>query len=756
VISDRRKALQAKFQLAARDRLGRLNVALPPLLEGTATPEAATEKATEALRELHTLKGDAKVVGLARANQVAHRLEDLLLFAKAKGFKLAQVESDLVFLGLDLLALIIEDGEEAPAAAPLWAQFSAGIELLLPSAPAPAAVARPAVPATAALPVAAAAAAAAAAPVTSPKLEPVTPGTGPQSAATGPTDARESYIRVPTRLVNQLTTLTAELLLRQTVVDKLVGEVGRLQKSFRLSTEGLAEARLTGPAAPADRSRGVLQALGRELGQVLGRMKQETFENQLQLRELQDRVRELRLRPVGEVLDRFPRLARDVARELGKRVRVEFSGLDVTVDEQVLERLEDPLLHLVRNAVDHGVELPAARLAAGKAEEGTLLLAARQVRGHVELWVEDDGGGLDVARVRAAAVRSGRISEAEAKLMSDEAAAELIFLPGLTTRSATTDVSGRGIGLDVVKQRVEALGGAVRVEGRPGKGTRFVLSVPVSVALSRALLFQAGDGLYALPSAAVVEVLRLPGSVVLPAGEGFSVPFGESRVPLHDLGEILGAGRISGQGDEVLVVVVQREEEVFALRVERLRGERELVQQPLDPFLSGLRLITASSVIDSGRIVLMLNVPELSRGLGRGHAAPRSAATPVARRRRRILVVDDSEVVRDLMVGLAAKLGWQVDEAVDGQDALQKIAIHAPDLIVTDIDMPVLDGIAMLERYRALADGKAPVLVLSTRGSLEDKQRAMAAGANAYLVKTAFSEAEFAQALQLLTGDAGG
>jgi two-component system chemotaxis sensor kinase CheA len=728
VSNERRKQLQAKFQLSARERLARLNRSLPALFNRPLQAELTAE----VLRDLHTLKGDAKVVGFPEVSSTAHRLEDLLAWAKARAFRLSAAEVDLTLEGVDLVSARV-DGTEGEAVDARWARFEQACSALLGGEAAAVAAPSPARPVTQA---------------------------PEQAAAAPPTAPEESYVRIRTALVGHMTSLTGDLLLRQGQMDKLIADLGRLQRAWRTAVEQYAEAPMDprskrrGRPAVAPQAAAHLAALGKELSTTVALARQEAFENHLELKNLHERVREMRLRQVGDVFERIPSAAREMARGLGKRVRVELTGIEVAVDQQVLDELEEPLLHLVRNTLDHGLESPEERRTAGKPEEGRLRLSARQLRNFVEVVVEDDGRGMDPVRLREAAVRKGLLSQAAVDALTDAAAVELIFLAGLTTRVEVTDLSGRGVGLDVVKKRVERLGGVVGVHSQPGHGVRFTMTVPVSVALSRALLFRSGDGLYAVPSTAVVEVLRVGPESIESAAGGRAVRLPSGLVPLHDVPTLLGEGPGREVGSTTTLIVVRREEEMVALAVEQLLGERELVQQPLNPFVSALRMISGSSVIDGGRLVLVMSVPELLREAGRRRGAVESTPEPVRARRLRVLIVDDSEVIRDLMVALAAKLGWDVEEAVDGQDALEKVERQRPDVVITDLDMPILDGIGFIERYRARHGAQTPVVVLSTRGSSEDKQRAMAAGANAYLVKSSFQESEFTSILKVLAGQA--
>ncbi len=778
--SERRKQLLARFRASAKERLTGLSRGV----QGLAREGNQPALADEVMRAIHTVKGDAKLVGLAEVNRLAHRVEDLLHWARAKEFRLAGGELDLLLHGLDLLSTMVE--EEAPVAPEKVESFYARVGAISDLAPASAsASASDAIPE---LPPArvidAGSTAGTAKPpsasvstrpptVEAPRVvisngdasQPTGDGTEPAVDASLTPGARretDAYVRVQTHHVRDLTVLAGDLLLRQSRMDKLIADLERLRRSWadaaadRERERDREGGRTTG-AKP--------KALVREMAATLTLAREELFENHLQLRSLHEHVREMRMRDVGEIFYRYPRAARELARELGKQVRVELHGVEVSVDQQVLDGLEEPLLHLVRNAIDHGIESPEARRSVGKAEEGLLTLSARQAGGVVEIEVADDGAGLDPAHIRATAIERGVIEKNEEY---DEAATlALLFRAGFSTRNEVTDVSGRGVGLDVVKRRVEDLGGLVSVRGRKGQGARFALSMPVSVALARALLFQAADGIYAIPSTSVVTALRFARSEIEPAADGYAFSFGGRRIPLRDLGSMLGMPRpLPAAGSaEITGLVVARGSEQVCLRADKLLGERQLVQEPLDPFVSGLKLVSGTSVIDSGRVVLVLNVPELMRS-AMGHAAfvapVSSSSAPgtlseesgLSAKTPRLLIVDDSEVVRDMLVALALRLGWEVDEAVDGQDALERCTRAMPDVVLTDLDMPVVDGFTFIQRFRARHSASVPVVVLSTRGAEEDKKRAMVCGATAYLVKANFSEHEFERTLRLVLGRA--
>lgn len=702
--SDRRRALIAKFRQSAREQVDLLDRAFVELEKRR--DDAAL--AGDVLRTVHTLKGDAKIVGFASVNQVAHRTEDVLLWAKGRGFDVPPEAADLIFQGFDLLRHLIAAEANDETRLPDIERFVGRAGELLASLPAPA-------------PGAALAA---------PKPE------APAAPARPAVDESEA-VRVPTRRLSTLTSLAGTLLVRQ---EQLEAAVGGLEAQRRRLERALVGA--TDDDEP--------EALLRGLGQGLAALRSEAFECRMQLLTLQEEVRQMRLRQIGDLFERYPRAVRDLARDQEKRIRVEISGSDVTVDKQVLDELDKVLLHLVRNAVDHGVEPPAARLQAGKPEEAALRLGARPVGGQIEVEVSDDGRGIDPSIIREVAVRRGVLDAAEAEALDDEALRRLVFQPGFSTREEATDVSGRGIGLDVVRQQVERLGGSVRLTSEPGKGTAFTLRLPVSLSLTQVLLVEAGGRTFALPALAVGAALRLRPEAAERSGEGRAIRVAGVPLPLVDLATLLGLPAGHATDADLDVAVVESGAYRVAVRVGRFRGQRAVVATALDRFLANVRVVSGTAEIEGGRRVLLLSVAELIGLAGRGMIG---AGAEEAIRRKRILVVDDSPIIREIMGPLLARLGYEVLEAVDGREGFARACEAEPDLVMTDLEMPVLDGLGLIRKIRESDRLKhLPVVVLSTRGADEDKRRAMEAGANAYLVKTHFDEGEMSRTLRSLLG----
>jgi two-component system chemotaxis sensor kinase CheA len=346
--------------------------------------------------------------------------------------------------------------------------------------------------------------------------------------------------------------------------------------------------------------------------------------------QLQETIMDVRMLPIRHVFERFPRLVRDLARQQGKQVELVFQGEDTRVDKAVIDEIGEPLVHLIRNAVDHGIEPPAVRAARGKPATGTILLSAAQESNQVLITLVDDGGGIDAGEVRRRALEHGLIREDEP--LTDRDAIQLIFTEGFSTARSVTDVSGRGVGLDVVVQSMERLNGLIEAETIPGAGTKFTLQLPLTLAIITVLMVEVGGETYALPSGSVVESLRFPKSGVTRIGGRDTLRVRDRIVPLVHLAELFGAS--ASPGDEAYAVIVGRGDKRLGLAVDRLRGQQDVVIKALDPAVSEAAVgIAGATILGDGRVMLILDVAALfegrrGRGRGRGAGEPPAAGTP--------------------------------------------------------------------------------------------------------------------------------
>jgi two-component system sensor histidine kinase and response regulator WspE len=465
-----------------------------------------------------------------------------------------------------------------------------------------------------------------------------------------------------------------------------------------------------------------------------------------------------RLRPFADIAEAYPRMVRDLSRQLGKRARAVLSGEQLAVDRDVLERLDAPLNHLLRNAIDHGIEEPALRRAAGKPEEGVLTIAASYRAGMLAIDVSDDGAGIDYQRVRARLVAERGLDPAQAAALDEEALAESLFAAGFSTRDQVSEISGRGVGLDVVRQMLKQLEGSVRMHSTAGAGTRFSLLVPISRAVTRAVAVGVAGETYAFPLLRIERLVRAaPGQVHRREGMQY-LSLDGLNVGLVPLAELLGLGTTRAREDGTDIVVIAQDGRRAGFAVDSVLGEFDLATRPLDARLGRVADLAALALMPDGEPVVLLDTEDLMRGaLERERTLGRlpEATDASAARRRRVLVVDDSISVRELVRQLLSARGYEVQVAVDGMDAWSKLREWPCDLVVSDVDMPRMDGIELTRsikqdpRLRSL-----PVVIVSYRDRPEDRRRGLEVHADAYLTKSDFQEHGFLDVVHSLIGDA--
>jgi two-component system chemotaxis sensor kinase CheA len=403
--------------------------------------------------------------------------------------------------------------------------------------------------------------------------EPAKPGRAPDAATLAPT--RSSMVRVDFAKLDHLLNLVGELIVHRTKLSELARQV-------------------------ADVVPGAGPELLASVHQVAGVSTQ-----------LQETIMDVRMLPLRHVFERFPRLVRDLAHQQGKQVELVLQGEDTRVDKAVIDELGEPLVHLIRNAVDHGIEPPAVRAARGKPPTGTILLSAAQESNQVVITLVDDGGGIDAAEVRRRAIQRGIVRADEA--LSDREAIQLIFTEGFSTARTVTDVSGRGVGLDVVVRSMEQLNGLIEAETIPGAGTKFTLQLPLTLAIITVLMVEVGGAVYALPSGAVVESLRFPKREVTRIGGRDTLRVRDRLVPLVHLAELFGVSE--ADGDDSYAVIVGRGEKRLGLTVGRLRGQQDVVIKALDPVIAEAVIgIAGATILGDGRVVLILDVASLFEG----------------------------------------------------------------------------------------------------------------------------------------------
>ena len=464
--------------------------------------------------------------------------------------------------------------------------------------------------------------------------------------------------------------------------------------------------------------------------------------------QLDEEVRRVRMLPFAEACLGLERAARDIAVESGKQVEVVIEGGEVELDRSVLEGLKDPLMHLVRNAVDHGVEPPEVRRAAGKPATARIAVRAALLGSRVEVVVADDGAGLDLDALRRKAVELGFPES-----LTERELSELIFVPGFSTARIITSISGRGVGLDVVKSRLESLHGTIEWTSSAGQGTRFTLAVPLTLTMLRALLVEAAGQTFALASTNVLKVVRIDPAAVRSLEGRPVLALGGPPLPFASLAETLGYPTADSSAARMGVVVAANERRmVFA--VESLLAEQEIIVKGLGARIKRVRCVSGATILHSGRIALVLSAAGLVRAaMGRSGDAARflTRREEALAVKRRLLVIDDSVTTRTLEKSILEAAGYEVATAVDGDDAWRYLQENPVDLVVSDIEMPRMDGFALTETIRGSPRLAAlPVVLFTSRASERDRARGIEVGAHAYIVKGAFDQKDLLETIAQL------
>ncbi|MEN4917969.1 hybrid sensor histidine kinase/response regulator [Achromobacter spanius] len=746
------------FQIETRTQVQVLNDGLLALEQDpTSAPQLEA-----CMRAAHSLKGAARIVDLHPAVRIAHAMEDCLVAAQEGRLRLQAADIDALLLGADLLQRVATPGVELDAEiGDLVVRLSSA-----PNAP-PALAPRPPRPSDF-LP-----------PIVLPYDAPAAPAGSAAPAAPVPAPARRSsdtglgdgerVLRVTADTLNKLLGLSSETLVESQWVGPFSASMLRLRRMQAGAAQALDGVRAVlagqkldarGQAALDDAQR-ILDQCQRELTQRANEVDEFGWRMSHLTRRLYDTALACRMRPFGDGLGGMARMVRDLGRSLGKQVRLEIDGENTQVDRDILEKLDAPLMHLLRNAVDHGIEAPAARVAAGKPPEGLIRLSARHSAGMLLVELADDGSGISLDQLRAEVVERKLTNTETAARLSEAELLEFLFLSGFSTRDEVTEISGRGVGLDVVQTMVRQLRGAVRVYQQAGQGTRFVLEMPLSLSVVRSLLVEVQGQIYAFPLAYVRHALQVRAEDIEQLEGQQHFRFMDRQIGLVSARQILRAGEPAPAADTLPVVVAGEHDRLYGIAVDRYVGERTLVVQPLDPRLGKVQDVMAGALMDDGTPLLILDVEDMLvsvQKLIEGGSLSRvdsGAEAATARRRKRVLVVDDSLTVRELERKLLLNRGFDVAVAVDGMDGWNMLRAEDFDLIVTDVDMPRMDGIELVSRIKADPRLQGlPVMVVSYKDREEDRQRGLDAGADYYLAKGSFHDDALLDAVEDLIGKA--
>lgn len=713
-----------RFIEEARDHINRLNDGLAELESGSANQDSINA----IFRSAHTIKGSSRMLKLVTLTETSHQLEDVMGALRDGTLQFSPALGQLLHHAVDALSALVDKLAETndPASLPPPDQAlctalaqaatgqSAGATTSVEKSPEPTAESK----ATDAPP-----------PPASPAVE--------AKLKTAET------VRVRLSKLDELIKLMGEVVSSHARMRQRLQDVQGMERE--LVKHGDTQA-----AAP--------------LHHFALMLKDDVQAQETLMDELHDKTLLMRMLPLSIVFEPAARMVRELARSVGKQVECVVGGAEIELDRQMIDKLADPIIHLIRNAIDHGLEAPEKRIAAGKAAQGRLTLSARQDGSWVAIEIGDDGGGIPLDAVRDKAMKKGFITQEKATTLSDQEAIDLIFLPGFSTNTIITDLSGRGVGMDVVKQCVLVdLQGSINVETRPGTGTTFSLRLPLSLAVMRVLLVDVNGLPFAFTAQYVAELLRLPRDAQMRVAERNSVIIRNEFVPVVPLVDLLHIPahltsvrrpKAADSGDLLLVVLRIRNEKI-AVQVDDLLDERDMVIKPMPEHLRKLPMVSGMITTGKNELVSVLHAPALldaARRLRDTTLRADGAADEITRHYN-VLVVDDSLNTREIEKDVLEAHGYHVTLAEDGLDGLRKAMENDFDAVLTDVEMPNMDGFSLTaslrqeEKYR-----HTPIVIITSREKEADKQRGVQVGADAYIVKGDFDQSKLVDTLRALLG----
>ncbi|MCE5190518.1 MAG: response regulator [Actinomycetia bacterium] len=741
-----RSAFIGKFQEEATEYLQRLN-------EGVITLEADPqnrELIDQMLRDAHTLKGSSRMVGLIEISDIAHRLEDIMVKVRDGEIRYVPDMSEVFFEALDSIVFLSESaGKDVSGEVDIpgllgrlgeAAGAASGETASAPGGPERAPIAEKDDTRNRERPGASA--------------KKPSPKKAVHEEQTLQTRVQQT-VRIRTEQVDRLLNLVSEVVIARIKDDQHARDMRSLQARMNETQQLWSRVRTTAVNLQSREGLAFNEDLNlldellndqrKRLSGIVKTYAEDASRASTVVADLQEHSMALRMLPVSTVFNSFPRSVRELAHQFNKEVELQIEGGDTELDKKVLEEINDPLIHIMRNAVDHGIESLPDRLAAGKPAKGKILLAARQEGDHIVIEISDDGAGIDPEKVRAAAVRKGYVSQTEAKAMSDREATYLIFEAGFSTSAIITEISGRGVGMDVVREFiVEKLKGSLDVTSVPGQGTTFRLTIPLTLAIIRALLVSVSGQTFAIPTASIEETLRVDPSEIIKV-EGREVIRRQRRtIPIVHLRDVLGLEAAENIGRKLPVVTVGFSGHRIGFLVNAFVGEQQIVIKTLGTHLVRVDNVAGVTILGAGEVVPILNVPDLmyhARQITGMRVRP-DAAAAAETGPKRILICEDSFTTRELERSIFEAAGYDVETATDGALGLAKLQeglkVHA---VVTDVQMPNMSGFDLTRAIRA--DGllkTIPVVIVTSLEREEEKAEGIQAGADAYITKSVFNQ----------------
>lgn len=749
------------------------------------TPDDS-EAMNEVFRSVHSIKGASNMLKFESLAKISHKLEDALDSLRKEKIEHSKGLSDLLFKGTDIIAEMIEqvaDGKEDTieiedickeleiAAQGKTKETSIlNTEDLRPidAKSAKAATEQEVVPDTEVILKELELTSAKVSKPASDKIKPQLPETdigekGPsrdekKPAAKSAGQKADETIRISAIKLDETIKLMEEMVSLQSRTKQRLSDINEVNKLSKKNMEFINHILSNGDFSSNNGNKDEIiqtaQLLHQKLKQQMSSSRDDVNLQEILTGELQEKALRMRMMPISSVFDTFSRPVRDITASFGKKINLIIKGDDTELDKKIIEEIGGPLMHMLRNSIDHGIEAPEERLKKGKSETGTINLTASYEGGHVLIELSDDGGGVPIDKIKEKALQRKLASEERLATMSESEIVDFIFVPGFSTSSIITDISGRGVGMDVVKNNiVDRLSGSIQTKTKEGEGTTFLIRLPLTLRIMGVVSVAVSDMIFAIPGNSISEILRIPKAGLIDVVDKKAIRLREQIIPVAELQSLLNLpGKRKTTEEELLILMVFMGNEQLGLIVDSIIGNEDVVIKPLPTHMQNIQWVSGVTISGKNELISILHVPTII-----------DAAKEMKEERRfekagdkkaiHILLAEDSFSTGEIEKSILESYGYKVDIAVDGQEALEKAMEYKYDVVITDIEMPRLDGFSLTEKLRKESEYEhIPIIIVTSRDKEEDKKRGVRVGADAYIVKSAFDQSNLLETIQNLVG----
>ena len=753
------KRIQATFRIEAEEHLRVFSSGLIEL-EKTRTKKRIEEIIETMFREIHSLKGAARSIDQKEIESVCYPMESLFFALKRHEIALSPKTFDILYKAVERLSkLVSSSGLEQSSTnrqiqKELIRQLKETVEGSLSSAG-----------------------------IDEPKhvaeIQPIeTIITSGHDTETGSDIPKSSdpmtmeVVRIPISKLDPLLLQAEEMIQTKIAADQRIKELKEINVGIAGWKTDLSDWRGRRSATSAklwnewfEGNETLLNKLESQLAELTRSMERDQYSLERMVNDHLEEMKQVLMLPVSSLVESFPGMVREISREQDKEIEFIIRGAELEIDKRILEEFKDPLIHLIRNSIDHGIGKPYERILQNKPSRGTIILAftARE-SGIVEITVSDDGKGIDKEHVLKAAIKSGNLSREAAEKLDPNEILSLIYYSGVTTSSIITDISGRGLGLSIVREKVEKLNGRISVETEANTGTTFHILLPVTLATFRGILVRMNEFMFILPTMNVERVMKVEPEKIKTVENHETIRIDGRILSVVDLGEVLGlaehkhagSGRVEpglGNSNHILIVVLISGENRIAFKVDDVLDEQQVLVKGLGKLLSRVRNISGATVLGSGKVVPVLNIADLMKSALRSAEKIKGQISieKTDEKIRKILVAEDSITARTLLKNILETAGYQVSTAVDGTDAFTRARGDEFDLIVSDVDMPRMNGFELTAKIRNDKKlSEVPVVLVTALESREDRERGIEVGADAYIIKSSFDQTNLLEIIKKL------